>query len=120
MNDLKKEIYEHLSTYELGKENGTSRAAIAGLFGLSVRDLRRITNEINSDASFDKLISTTGNIYVCNTKEECEKSIKTTYKSAIALFKKARAMEKKMGLNNQIRLSGKDLIYDIIEVFKGD
>lgn len=120
MNDIKKELYEHLSTYELGKENGTSRAAIAGLFGVSVRDLRRLTNEINNDASFDKLISTTGNIYVCNTKEECEKSIKTTYKSAIALFRKAKAMEKKMGLNNQIRLSEKDLIYDIIEVFKGD
>lgn len=110
-------VYIHLCDHERGKENCTNRGAIAELFGLTPRQLRAVTQEINTSPKYDKLVTTCGNIYICKTKEECQKSIINTYRTAFSLLKKARAMEKKLGLNGQIRLSEKTLLTDIVEVF---
>lgn len=112
------DLYNYLLAHHLGKNRGILRPDLAQEFGVSERELRRLTQEINSSLNYDKIVSTSHCCYLCATKEECEKAIKNTYKMAITLFKKAKKMEKKVGLNGQIKMPlGKDF-GDFIETFK--
>lgn len=111
------ELYDWLNENCYGKKNGKSRREISAWVGVPERRLRKMTQDINTSSEFERLISATSAVFVCETKEECEKMIKSTYRAAISLFKKAKAMEKKVGLNGQIKMSlGKDT-KDFIETF---
>ena len=110
-------LYDYLKTFHFGKEHGIKKPNLASLLGISERELRKMTKEINESKELEKLISTTHSCYMCATKEECEKSIRNTYRVAIALFKKAKAMEKKVGLNGQIKLKLGKYYKDVVETF---
>lgn len=101
-------VYNYLCENHKGYANGISKPDLANHFNITTRELRKITSEINNNLSFDKVVSTTHICYVCDSKEECEKSIKNTFKMAIALFKKANKMRKKVGLNGQVLLERED------------
>ena len=113
-----KEVYEYLCENCNGKKNGRRRSEIAALFGLKQRDLRRIMHEINTSADYERMVSTNGSIYICADDKECRSSIRTTYRSAVALIKKARQMEKKLGLHGQTRIVDNGAEIEVVEAFK--
>lgn len=110
-------VYDYLKIYHLGRENGIKKTELAEHFEITPRELRKITKAINESNELEKIVSTTHSCYMCGTKEECEKSIRNTYKVAIALFKKAKTMEKKVGLNNQIKIKLGKYYKDVVETF---
>lgn len=113
-------VYEYLKTYHTGKENGIKRPYLAEKLNISERKLRRITREINTSNELEKLVSTTHSCYICATKEECEWAIRNTYNVAIAQFKKAKQMEKKVGLNGQLKLKVGKYYKDFVETFTAE
>ena len=110
-------LYDYLQSHHLGQENGIVRPELAYKMGISERQLRKLTKTINESGELEKLVSTTHSCYMCKTKEECEKSIRNTYRVAISLFKKAKEMEKKVGLNGQIKLKLGKNYKDFVETF---
>jgi hypothetical protein len=113
-------LYDYLKQNHLGIENGIKKPELAQAFGVNERELRKLTKAINESTELEKLISTTYRCYMCNTKEECEKSIRNTYRVAIALFKKAKMMEKKVGLNGQIKIKLGKHYKDVVETFSAE
>lgn len=113
-------LYDYLKVNHFGKENGIKRQELAERLGISLRELRRLTKEINESTELEKLVSTSHCCYMCATKEECEKSIRTTYKVAVALFKKAKQMEKKVGLNGQLKIKLGKYYKDVVETFSSE
>lgn len=111
------EYFSYLLSNHCGVENGIQRKILECRLLLSDRELRKYNSIINKSMEMQKIISTRGCIYVCDTKEECEEAIRTTYRTAINLFKKAKMMEKKVGLNNQIKLNLGTDYEEFIETF---
>jgi len=113
-----KTIYDYLIENHLGAEKSCTREELATELNINKRQLRRITSEINKSTDFEKLISTKNKTYICNTKDECIGAISNTFKLAITQFKKARAMQKKLGLQGQIKIQlNQDEMQEIIEVY---
>lgn len=110
-------VYDYVKNKHLGQKNGILKSYLANNLHITERALRKITSEINTSDELPRIISTTGSCYMCDTKEECEKSIRNTYNVAIALFKKAKKMEKKVGLNGQIKLKLGPYYKEVIETF---
>ena len=110
-------LYDYLKNNHFGKENGINKPELAQKLGINERELRKLTKAINESTELEKLISTSHSCYMCETKEECEKSIRNTYRVAVTLFKKAKAMEKKVGLNGQIKLKLGKYYKDVVETF---
>ena len=111
-------LYNYLQTHCYGKRNGVVRPSLALTLGISERELRKLTKEINESPEYEKLISTTHSCYMCETKAECEKSIRNTWRVALALIKKAKQMERKVGLNGQIKINVGDMYNDIVKTFE--
>ena len=111
-------LYNYLADHHLGIENGIKKPELANIFNLSERELRKITKTINESSEFNRLVSTTHSCYMCRTKAECEKSIRNTYRTALALLRKAKQMERKVGLNGQIKLKLGDQYNDFISTFE--
>ena len=113
------ELYNYLLENHHGKENGIKRPELAEKLNISTRTLRLLTKEINTKPTFEKLVSTSHSCYVCKTKEECVRAIRNTYKVAITLFQKAKTMEKRVGLNGQIKMPiEKQELQEIVETFE--
>lgn len=113
-------LYDYLKEHHLGKSNGIRKPELAQWLGISERQLRKLTKEINESTELEKLISTTHCCYMCETKEECENAIRNTYRTAITLFKKAKQMERKVGLNGQIKLKLGKYYKDVVETFTAE
>ena len=119
-NSLEYRLANYLRANHLGKENGIKRSNLADFMGITERELRRTIKAINESTEIENLVSTSHCIYMCNTAKECETSIRNTYRVAIALFKKAKAMEKKAGLNGQVKIKLGDDYTDFVQTFTGD
>lgn len=113
-------LYDYLKANHLGKANGIKKPDLAKILGIKPRELRKLTAEINASTELEKLVSTSHCCYMCETKEECEKSIRTTYKVAVALFKKAKQMERKVGLNGQVKMKVGKYYKDFVETFSSE
>ena len=111
-------LYDYLKNNHLGRENGIKKPELAQKLGISERELRKLTKEINTSTELEKLVSTTHCCYMCKTKEECEQSIRNTYRTAITLLKKGKAMERKIGLNGQIKMPLGNEFYEIVNTFE--
>ena len=113
-------LYDYLKENHLGKENGIRKPLLAERLGIKERELRKLTKAINESAELEKLVSVSHRCYMCNTKEECEKAIRTTYRLAVAHFKKAKQMERKVGLNGQVKIKLGEYYKDIVETFSSE
>ena len=111
-------LYDYLKNNHLGRENGIKKPELAKKFDITERELRRLTKEINTSTELEKLVSTTHCCYMCKTKEECEKSIRNTFRTAITLLKKGNTMAKKVGLNGQIKMPLGNEFYEIVNTFE--
>lgn len=112
------ELYNYLNANHLGERHGIVRKDLANALGISERELRRLSSEINKSKEFEKLVSATHSCYICETERECLKAIRATYSSAFSLLKKAREMEKKVGLNGQIKVNLDDFKIEMVETYK--
>lgn len=110
-------LYSYLASNHFGEENGIKRPELAQKLNISERELRALTKEINTNPVFEKVVSTTHSCYLCKTKDECVKTIKNTYRVAISLFKKAKQMERRVGLNGQIKIPIGSDYKEIVETF---
>ena len=109
--ELVAEIYADLEANHLGRENAVKRAEYAQDFGLSEREMRLVTHEINYNPDYEGIISTSSALYMCNDKKECLKACGVTYAAAFSLMRKARKMEKKIRANGQFKFNEKDNDY---------
>ena len=103
------EIYNDLMENHLGKGASVKRSEYAARFGLSEREMRSITHEINESLDYEGLISTSTALYMCGDKSECLKAAGVTYRSAFTLLRKARKMAEKIRRNGQFKFDGNDL-----------
>lgn len=110
--------YDLLKQNHLGKENNVKSQVLAEYFGVSRAIQKTILKEINESVDFDKLISTCGSIYMCNTKEEVALTLSHTYNTAITLIKKAQAMQKKAQKQGQYKIKLGEYYKDFITVFE--
>lgn len=113
-------LYDYLKNNHLGRENGIKKPELAQRLGINERELRKLTKEINTSTELEKLVSTTHCCYMCKTKEECEKSIRNTFRTAIALIKKGNTMAKKVGLNGQIKMPLGQYYKEFVETFSSE
>ena len=113
-------LYDYLKDNHLGRENGIKKPELAKKFDITERELRKLTKEINTSTELEKLVSTTHCCYMCKTKEECEQSIRNTYRTAITLLKKGKAMERKVGLNGQVKMKLGKYYKDVVETFSSE
>ena len=111
-------LYDYLKNNHLGRENGIKKPELAQKLGINERELRKLTKEINTSTELEKLVSTTHCCYMCKTKEECEKSIRNTFRTAIALIKKGNTMARKVGFNGQIKMPLGNEFYEIVNTFE--
>lgn len=113
-------LYDYLKNNHLGRENGIKKPELAQRLGINERELRKLTKKINTSTELEKLVSTTHCCYMCKTKEECEKSIRNTFRTAIALIKKGNTMAKKVGLNGQIKMPLGQYYKEFVETFSSE
>ena len=113
-------LYDYLKENHLGKENGIRKPLLAEQLGINERELRKLTKAINESTELEKLVSVSHRCYMCHTKEECEKAIRTTYRFAVAHFKKAKQMERKVGLNGQVKMKVGKYYKDFVETFSSE
>lgn len=110
-------LYDYLKAHHMGKANGIKKPDLAKILGINKRELRKLTQEINESTELEKLVSTSHCCYMCETEEECKKSIQTTYRSAVTLIKKAKNMERKVGLNGQLKIPLGKYYKEMVETF---
>lgn len=110
--------YDFLKKNHYGKENGISRKALAETFNVDLTTQKKILAEINNSDVFDKLISTSGSIYMCRTKKECEQAYFNEIKSGLARLLKGKKMADKVMHNNQYKLKYSKEIKDMLETFE--
>lgn len=111
-------VYDYLKANHYGANKGIVKPLLAKRLGLSTRALRRITREINATEGSEKLVSTEGCCYMCETERECEHAIRSTYKRAFDLLKKARTMERKVERNGQGKLQLGKYYKEFVSVFE--
>lgn len=110
--------YDYLKENHYGKENGISRKDLAKIFNVELSTQKKILTEINQSDVFDKLVSTSGSIYICRTKEECETAYYNEIKSGLARLLKGKKMAQKVMKNNQTKLKLGDYYKEIVETFE--
>ena len=111
-------LYEYLKENHYGKENGISRKDLAKIFNVELSTQKKILAEINQSDIFDKLVSTSGSIYICRTKEECETAYYNEIKSGLARLLKGKKMAQKVMKNGQGKIRLGDYYKEIIETFE--
>lgn len=108
-------VYNYLNEYEhVGKERGQTREVVAWQLSMDGRDLRKAMQVINESGEFEKLVSTSHSVYLCATDKEENEAIYATFKPAISLIKKARAMIKKKQSRGQMCIPLDETEYDEI------
>lgn len=117
-------LYDYLQQNHLGEKNMISRdylqtqLARDGIMIIKGRELRKTIQTINGSNQLEKIISTSGGIYMCRTEDECQRAIHTTFAAAISLMKKAQSMNKKMNLNGQYKFKFGEYYKEFIKTFE--
>ena len=112
------EYYKYLRKNHYGKENGIERSKLAEHFKLKLTAQKNILKTINESAEFSKLVSTSGSIYMCRTKAECEKAAFNEFKSGLTRLKKGKQMLNKINMNGQMKIKLGEYYKETIECFE--
>lgn len=110
--------YDYLKENHYGKENGISRENLRQIFNIDLKTQKKILAEINQSDVFDKLVSTSGSIYICRTKEECEEAYYNEIKSGLARLLKGKKMADKVAKNGQGKIQYTKEIKAFLETFE--
>lgn len=101
-----------------GKENGVTEQELAIRSGVAKRTVRSWMSGVNNDPTIPRLVSTADACYMCATKQEGVEAITKGYKRVITEIKKLRVMQKKMGLDGQVKINLGDDYKEVVEVFE--
>ena len=116
---LQHTVYNYLLEHNhIGKEMGVTRLVLARLLDIDERDLREAMRQINMNPEFERFVSTSFCVYLCDSDFEDNCAIGATVKQLSALALKARAMIKKKQARGQVRIPLTAEEYDaIVDVF---
>lgn len=112
------DYYDYLKKYCLGRENGISRNRLCEMFKVTLDTQKHILREINNSLDFDKMVSTSGSIYICNTEQECKIAIHNEIQSGLARLNKGKTMAKKLGRNGQYIIKLGKYYRDFMKTFE--
>lgn len=112
------QYYDYLKDNHYGKANGVKRTTLADIFHVDLKTQKNILKEINESDTLTKLISTSGSIYMCQTKEECEQAAFNEFKSGLTRLKKGKKMLKKIDMNGQMKMQLGKYYKEAIECFE--
>lgn len=111
------EIYEFLKGF-VGEENAISARDLAAQFKVSERGLRDIVSTICKSTELERTIgSSPRGYFICRDKQEFERVNNAIYSAAFSLLRRARANEKKAGLEGQGKLKLGKFYKDYYEAF---
>ena len=110
--------YDYLQNNHYGKDNGVKRDILAETMGVKLQEQKAILATINESDTLEKLISTSGSIYMCRTKEECVTAYMNEIRSGITRINKGKAMAKKAMRNMQGKIRLGKYYKDFVEVFE--
>lgn len=96
-------VYAILKEF-IGRENAVSAKELSSWFNISERQLREIIHTIRESAELEKSIGSCNKGYYICTKEDARQAIERLYNQAFSTLKVARALEKKVGMNGQMKL----------------
>lgn len=109
--------YDYLKQHCLGRANGVSRDYLAAYFGVTLPQQKSVLREINQSLDFDKIVSTSHSIYICNSEQECKIAIFNEINSGLTRLKKGKLMAEKLKRNGQYKLKLGDYYKEFIETF---
>ena len=107
----------YMQEKHLGKENGVTEQELAIRFGVAKRTVRSWMSGVNNDSTIPRLVSTADACYMCSSKEEGAEAIAKEYRRVVTEIKKLRVMQKKMGLDGQVKIPLGDDYKEVVEVF---
>lgn len=112
-NDNVYKVYNFLKT-KIGIENAISANDLCILCNISdKRELREIIREMRRSGDFEEIPCSCNNgYYMASVKEEAEKAIERLVNTAKNELKTAYSMEKKLGLDNQMKIKFDELCND--------
>lgn len=110
--------YDYLKKNHYGKDNGISRNKLKEIFGISLDTQKSILAEINNSDIFDKLISTSGSIYMCRNKQETMTAAYNEINSGLTRLLKGKKMLDKINKNGQGKIKLSDKYKEVVEVFE--
>lgn len=96
-------VYDELKNF-VGRDSAIRARDLAAKFNISERALREVIHTIRESGELEKSIGSSANGYFICTEEDCEKAINRLYRQAFSTLKVARALEKKVGMNGQMKL----------------
>lgn len=110
-------VYNFLKGY-VGEENAISARDLAAQFSISERQLRDVISTICNSTELERTIgSSPRGYFICRDKEEFERVNNAIYSAAFSLLRRARANEKKAGLEGQGKLKLGKFYKDYYEAF---
>lgn len=108
----------YMQEKHLGKENGVTEQELAIRFGVAKRTVRSWMSGVNNDPTIPRLVSTADACYMCATNQEGTEAIAKEYRRVVTEIKKLRVMQKKMGLDGQVKIPLGDDYKEVVEVFE--
>lgn len=112
------EYYNYLKKNHYGKEKAINRNDLAKHFKVTLSIQKNILKEINESDLLPKLVSTSGAIYLCKTKKECQIAAFNEFKSGLTRLKKGKKMLAKINLNGQMKIQLGKYYKEAVECFE--
>lgn len=109
-------IYNEMKCHT-GKKFAISGGELSAMFFISQRQLREYIHEICESTELSKIILTCNKGYYIPLEEEGITDISRIYNQAFSLLRRARALEKKAGLEGQYKLKLGKFYKDYITAF---
>lgn len=98
-------VYDELRDKHVGQANAIQAPDLAFKFNISERKLRGIISEICSSTVLEKTVASDENgYYVCANEAEFEKANRRIMLAGIKMINRARANERKAGMDGQCKL----------------
>lgn len=113
-------VYDFLKGF-VGEQNAISARDLAAQFALEERQLRDVISAICKSTELERTIgSSPRGYFICRDKEEFERVNNSIYSAAFSLLRRARANERKAGLDGQMKLKLGKFYKEEYEAFGGE
>lgn len=106
IEEVATKVYNYMQEHKIiGRENGYNRLTLAFLLGIGERRFREALSYINEhDEKFDKAVSTSHCIYLCETDEEEGWAYGASWKQILGLIRKANGIKRRRQNRNQCKI----------------
>ena len=98
-------VYDYLRDNHVGQAKAIKAPDLAFKFSISERKLRSIINEICNSPVLEKTVASDEcGYYVCASEDEFNRANHRIFMAGIKMINRARANEKKAGMNGQCKM----------------